>query len=1123
MPMRLVPTLKAPTLAPAMTSTELKRDATATIVFIGNGASVNVGADRLLPGEDYSAEVVVTLGPDIRQSASSAALYRTTSSALLPRIAGGTARTVGAGVSLALDASISVDPDGVASSETSIWRWSCVRARRLDNQQEEPCVLSSNFQLDQANLQLNTAYLTAGRDYTFTCNWTVASMGYVRSASIDANITVLQSTVPTVTLNRGGTTRSAIAKARASDTLQITSTVADSSGPFSYTWEETRQHLTLENEILLSSASGSNLVLKPNILLPGQTYDFVLRVTPLDGTSDSGSARLTVAVNAPPMGGALTVSPSTGVSLETEFLLNTTGWIDADIPLTYRFAFVDPISSTSEFLTGTQVSSAKTLNSLPLGNLTLEAFATDFYGAMSKAATANVSVRSPVSADSDGTCFALTVTQERLPSLVNLGQTDDVFGYIRVLSDVITEDTSATTTSDQCSSSSSTSSSNTGSSTNTSAKQTVIDSLASSLLSNINVDDNDPPTAATAEISAQLLRRLSIQKTSASSNAQQQSNQGSFVNTTVSIVDRILKAMPSLRSGDTTVSDVASALDSLLSTGDCSQHNKMLNRAISLAGISAAAMVAGEEAQAINLTHLDTSAVKTQASANFLLQGPENISVSGTLDGGADVSIVLRECLLPRPGADRDRPSTAVSVYHPNRYYISAAAYSCLTDWKAGADAVVCRCTHLTEFSVLQRENEDVRVEEHTKGIYLAVMALYIIAAGIVCYQLCRMLYWAENLKDQMNTKIIFSLMLSIAIFRIFLCLRYSRQFNEFTDMPRWILAILAATPYSLICWAYSFLVYQWGAVFHLSIKMLRAIKFADYGKYYIYGSLATTVAEIGLFVAVLGTEGSLPEAVTKACLLTGCIVIAIVSLAIGIGFMVYSTLDVVMDREEATVSDFDLQLAQNLEATLWLASVFKSNSAVADEDLLAASYFFNIVQIFSLCYLFESTILVLRARTLQSRPQTTTVKSNKTSNHHSKWGAASQKRDSIGSRVSRTGGTVSGETGQHLAIIPKFIQRSSIDDGKNDNIAIGEASPNYAELEAQSPAPQRETRDNDDDKEKWIVGEASDGTPFYTNKATGRSYWNRPSGEGATLRVRMKGNEHEDHQIEKVKLERGG
>jgi len=49
-----------------------------------------------------------------------------------------------------------------------------------------------------------------------------------------------------------------------------------------------------------------------------------------------------------------------------------------------------------------------------------------------------------------------------------------------------------------------------------------------------------------------------------------------------------------------------------------------------------------------------------------------------------------------------------------------------------------------------------------------------------------------------------------------------------------------------------------------------------------------------------------------------------------------------------------------SLEATLWLASVFKSNSAVADEDLLAASYFFNIVQIFSLCYLFESTILVV-------------------------------------------------------------------------------------------------------------------------------------------------------------------
>jgi hypothetical protein len=50
---------------------------------------------------------------------------------------------------------------------------------------------------------------------------------------------------------------------------------------------------------------------------------------------------VTLRVNLPPEGGNLTVAPRSGVALVTTFRLYCLGWVDEDLPLSYRFAAAD--------------------------------------------------------------------------------------------------------------------------------------------------------------------------------------------------------------------------------------------------------------------------------------------------------------------------------------------------------------------------------------------------------------------------------------------------------------------------------------------------------------------------------------------------------------------------------------------------------------------------------------------------------------------------------------------------------------------------------------------------------------------------------------------------------------
>ena len=83
------------------------------------------------------------------------------------------------------------------------------------------------------------------------------------------------------------------------------------------------------------------LVLAPHALLGGSQYTFRLSASMGEFTySDS----VIVHVNAAPVDGNVSVSPTVGESITTVFELAAAGWNDEDVPLRYRYAW--RVSST---------------------------------------------------------------------------------------------------------------------------------------------------------------------------------------------------------------------------------------------------------------------------------------------------------------------------------------------------------------------------------------------------------------------------------------------------------------------------------------------------------------------------------------------------------------------------------------------------------------------------------------------------------------------------------------------------------------------------------------------------------------------------------------------------------
>ena len=77
----------------------------------------------------------------------------------------------------------------------------------------------------------------------------------------------------------------------------------------------------------------------------------IIEINAINSTN-IGSAKYRLPVNDVPSGGDISVTPTTGSSLSTEFLIEADSWTDSDAPLKYKFYFKSATKTTFTALSG---------------------------------------------------------------------------------------------------------------------------------------------------------------------------------------------------------------------------------------------------------------------------------------------------------------------------------------------------------------------------------------------------------------------------------------------------------------------------------------------------------------------------------------------------------------------------------------------------------------------------------------------------------------------------------------------------------------------------------------------------------------------------------------------------
>ena len=110
--------------------------------------------------------------------------------------------------------------------------------------------------------------------------------------------------------------------------------------------------MTSTSPALLSPAISSSLVIAPNSLRPGVSYTFQLTLKSADSSGQISSSQTSFSVNQVPNGGSCSISPLTGVTLQTIFTFTCQNWADAqaNLPLSYSLGVYDTVALTSSLV-----------------------------------------------------------------------------------------------------------------------------------------------------------------------------------------------------------------------------------------------------------------------------------------------------------------------------------------------------------------------------------------------------------------------------------------------------------------------------------------------------------------------------------------------------------------------------------------------------------------------------------------------------------------------------------------------------------------------------------------------------------------------------------------------------
>ena len=289
-----------------------------------NPRILRIDEGQLLATEAYMFQCFVALESNTASNNSATVVVEVVKQDIIARIAGGAERTAGTDQALTLDASGSSDPDEMNS--TWSYTWSCLNATS-----EAACTKSDGTTAlvlaPNATLALPGLTLSEG-----TYEFSMLVKKDDRNDTVTTTIIVAGGSPPVVSI---GDLSKAKYNPIANSYVSLDGSVSSVLGVKSTAWTQIDSSET--GVFLPGSDRRPRGVIKLSALTEGKTYTF--RLTGADRDGQTSYAQVELVVNEKPSSGSLAVTPSRGYPFETDFTYLAESWVDADLPLAYKFVY----------------------------------------------------------------------------------------------------------------------------------------------------------------------------------------------------------------------------------------------------------------------------------------------------------------------------------------------------------------------------------------------------------------------------------------------------------------------------------------------------------------------------------------------------------------------------------------------------------------------------------------------------------------------------------------------------------------------------------------------------------------------------------------------------------------
>jgi len=322
-------------------------------------------------GVEYTVRLTVSSVSNSSLASYTEARVTSVYSPIETAMVGGDARRVSVARDLQIQANC-VDPD--RSTDILTPAWTCAVYPKLT-----PCyTVTGNVLPIVQVVDASSSTLTVAKDTMPTCEMPncqyVFSVVLIKGTRIakskSVNVELVAGLPPVVTISMPPELEGKT-KVNPETALRLLgAATAESGATITYGWKADASLIILADDgpsrNTKTRLNSQNLVIKENILTQRVTYTFTLEAT---AANARGTAAKTLTVNAPPTSGQLIITPTTGVTGNTTFLLETSGWVDdaEDLPLQYAFEY--DMSATSTHSIGGVSVDVSTTTVLPTGYL----------------------------------------------------------------------------------------------------------------------------------------------------------------------------------------------------------------------------------------------------------------------------------------------------------------------------------------------------------------------------------------------------------------------------------------------------------------------------------------------------------------------------------------------------------------------------------------------------------------------------------------------------------------------------------------------------------------------------------------------------------------------------------